>query len=326
MDLLRSTTREERARRRAEEAAVRANWEMAGERSLSRGRAELPLARGGEEMARDGDSTVGVRGGLGRSRHGHGGMGGSRVGTRRMRRAGSTLDEDEVGVLEVMVAHHEDQPVEEIREEAVERVVEVGTGDVAVREMVEVDEDEADVGIGDVEELVDRAVAEAAEDEDSVVIIDQVLEADAEDRGRCGGEDWEDDVDDMVEHVDDMEEQVDDLGEHVDDIVEHVDDMEEHVDVMVDHDDDMQEQLVHIDNLVEQLGEQGEQEEDDDVEQAEDEQVEAEDDYAEGAHDVNVEAAQGVHAEVAQMGDVDDPADSPLSDTIDLTDSPPPSR
>ena len=320
MDLLRSSTREERARRRAEEAAVRANWEMAGERSLSRGRAELPLARGGEEMARDGDSTVGVRGGLGRSRHGHGGMGGSRVRTRRMRRVGSTLDEDEVGVLEVMVAHHEDHPVEEIREEGVERVVEVGTGDLALREMVEVEENEADVGIGDVEEFMDSA--EAAEDEDSVVII----EADVEDRGRCGGENWADDVDDMVEHVDDMEEQVDDLGEHVDDIVEHVDDMEEHVDVMVDHDDDMQEQLVHIDNLVEQLGEQGEQEEDDDVEQAEDEQVEAEDDYAEGAHDVNVEAAQGVHAEVAQMGDVDDPADSPLSDTIDLTDSPLPSR
>merc|ERR550532_2004921 len=107
-----------------------------------------------------------------------------------------------------MVAHHEDQPVEEIREEAVEGVVEVVTGDLAVREMVELDEDEADVEIGDVEELVDRAVAEAAEDEDSVVIIDQVLEADAEDRGRCGGEDWEDDVDDMVEHVDDMEELV----------------------------------------------------------------------------------------------------------------------
>ena len=241
MDLLRSSTREERARRRAEEAAERANWEMAGERSLSRGRAELPLARGGEEMARDGDSTVGVRGGLGRSRHGHGGMGGSRVRTRRMRRVGSTLDEDEVGVLEVMVAHHEDHPVEEIREEGVERVVEVGTGDLAVREMVELDEDEADVGIGDVEELVDRAVAEAAEDEDSVVIIDQVLEADAEDRGRCGGEDWEDDVDDMVEHVDDMEEQVDDLVEHVDDMVEHVDDMEEHVDVMVEHEHELEE-------------------------------------------------------------------------------------
>ena len=235
MDLSRSTTREERARRRAEEAAERANWEMAGERSLSRGRAELPLARGGEEMARDGDSTVGVRGGLGRSRHGHGGVGGSRVGTRRMRRAGSTLDEDEVGVLEVMVAHHEDQPVEEIREEGVERVVEVGTGDLALREMVEVEEDEADVGIGDVEEFMDSA--EAAEDEDSVVII----EADVEDRGRCGGENWADDVDDMVEHVDDMEEQVDDLVEHVDDMVEHVDDMEEHVDVMVEHEHELEE-------------------------------------------------------------------------------------
>ena len=78
--------------------------------------------------------------------------------------------------------------------------------------------------------------------------------------------------------------------------------------------------------MVEQLGEQGEQEEDHDVEQAEDDLVEAQDEDAEGAHDVNVEAAQGVHAEVAQMGDADGPAGSPLSDTIDLTDSPLPSR
>ena len=54
--------------------------------------------------------------------------------------------------------------------------------------------------------------------------------------------------------------------------------------------------------------------------------MEAQDEDAEGAHDVNVEAAQGVHAEVAQMGDADGPAGSPLSDTIDLTDSPLPSR
>ena len=133
MDPSRRTTREERARRRAEEAAERANRAMAAERWLRERRAEFVSEQGGgEEVAgtatrgsRERDSTVGVRRGLHRS---------------LPRRAGATLDE--FGVLEVEVAHHGDQPVEEIRdagEEGVERVVEVGPGVLAIREVVELE-------------------------------------------------------------------------------------------------------------------------------------------------------------------------------------------
>ena len=58
---------------------------------------------------------------------------------------------------------------------------------------------EADVRINDVEELVNREVADVAEDEDSVVIIDnfeadQVVEAAGENLGVGGAEDWVDEV------------------------------------------------------------------------------------------------------------------------------------
>ena len=142
MDPSRRTTREERARRRAEEAAERAD------RAIAERRAELVLGQGGGEVVtgtatrgtRERGSTVGVQRGLDRSHHGYDGMGGSQVGTRRRRRAGATLNE--VGVLEVVVPHHGDQPVEEIRdaaEEGVERVVEVGPGVLAIREVVELE-------------------------------------------------------------------------------------------------------------------------------------------------------------------------------------------
>merc|ERR1719209_2747089 len=86
------------------------------------------------------------------------------------------------------------------------------------------------------------------------------------------------------------------------------------VDDMVDHGDDMDQQL----------REQGDQEDDYLAEQAEDDQVlvEAQDEEAEGGEDINAVAAQGGYAEVAEMGDLA----SPLSATIDLTDSPRPSR
>ena len=44
------------------------------------------------------------------------------------------------------------------------------------------------------------------------------------------------------------------------------------------------------------------------------------------AQNDEAEAAHGVDAEEAQMGDAGGSADSPLSDIIDLTDSPRPSR
>ena len=84
--------------------------------------------------------------------------------------------------------------------------------------------------------------------------------------------------------------------------------MEGHIDVMADQVNDM------VDDEV-QLWEQREHEEVNFVEQAEDDRVlEAQDDEA--------EAAQEVVAEEAQMGDAGGSAD----DTIDLTDSPRPSR
>ena len=147
MDPSRRTTREERARRRAEEAAERADRAIA-ERGLRERRAELVLEQGGGEEVissatrgtRERDSTVGVQRGLDRSHQGHDGKGGNQMGTRRRRRAGATLNE--VGVLEVVVPHHGDQPVEEIRdaaEEGVERVAEVGPGVLAIREVVELE-------------------------------------------------------------------------------------------------------------------------------------------------------------------------------------------
>ena len=53
---------------------------------------------------------------------------------------------------------------------------------------------------------MDRAMVEVAEDEDSVVIIDQVVEAAGEYIGGAGGGDlaFEVGVDEMEEHVDDM--------------------------------------------------------------------------------------------------------------------------
>ena len=149
----------------------------------------------------------------------------------------------------------------------------------------------------DVGQLIDREVAEVAEDEDSVVIFDgwyshsqwpadQVVEAAGGNLGVGGGEDSADEVG--------------------------VDDMEGHIEVMTDPVNDM------VDDEV-QLGEQREHEEVNFVEQAEDDRVlEAQDDEA--------EAAQGVDAEEAQMRDAGGSADTSLSDTIDLTDSPLPSR
>jgi len=135
------------------------------------------------------------------------------------------LDQDEVEVLEVVVAAHGNQAIEEIREAAEEEIVEeVGPADLAVGEVVELEEEE------DLEEV----------DGESGVEHIGVDEADIEQQREQGG------------HV----------GE----------------------------------------------------------------DLVEGADDDQV--AQDVHAEleVAQMVEVDGSADSPLSDTIDLTDSPAPSQ
>merc|ERR1719234_1477864 len=116
----------------------------------------------------------------------------------------------------------------------------------------------------------------------------------------------DDHIDDMVEQVNDMEEQDDDMVEQFDDM-EEVDDMVDQVNDIVDHVDDIEELLVEA--------------QDDDPEGAQDVDAEAaQGDHAE-VEDVDAEAAQGVHAEVE---DVDGNADPPLSDTIDLTDSPRP--
>ena len=334
MDPPRSTTREERARRRAEEAAEREN------RALEREQREMTSAG-----VRHRDFTVRMREGLGTSRQG--GIGGSRLGTRRRcnlgtrnRGAGGTQNQDEVEVLEVVAADG-DQAVEEIREaeEEDEGVIEeVGPGDLADREVVELDEDEAEamVQIARVRSIREASVRieeveELIEDEAYVVINDNfVVDEEEEDQGEVGREDWVDQVglDDMEELADDMVQQVDDMVEHLDDMVEQVDDMVDQVDDMVEQDDEMLDQIndmvEQVDDLEEQLRELGEQDEDNLVEQAEDDLmllVEAQDDDPDGAQDA--EAAQGVNAEV---GDVDGNADPPLSDTIDLTDSPRPTR
>jgi len=341
IDPPRGTTREERAWQRAEEAAEREN------RALEREQREMTSAG-----VRHRDFTVRVREGFVTSCQG--GIGGSRLGTRRRcnlgtrnREAGVTQNQEEVDVLEMVVADG-DQAVEEIREveeEDPEGVIEeVGPGDLADREVVELDEDEAEEGMAGVQLARVRPVrvagvrieeVEELSDVESYVVINDnfVVDVEEEDLGGGGGEGWvdqvgvdnmeeliddmEEQVDDMVDHVDDMEEQVDDLVDHVDDMVEQVNDMEEHVDDMVEYVDD-------VDDMEEQVREVDEQEENNLVEQAEDDQVllvEAQDDDPEGVQDVDAEAAQGVHAEV---GDVDGSADPPLSDTIDLTDSPRP--
>jgi len=339
LDPPRSTTREERARRRAEEAAEREN------RALEREQREMTSAG-----VRHRDFTVRVREGFVTSCQG--GIGGSRLGTRRRcnlgtrnREAGVTQNQEEVDVLEMVVADG-DQAVEEIREaeEEDEGVIdEVGPGDLADREVVELDEDEAEavVQIARVRSIREASVRieeveELIEDEAYVVINDNfVVDEEEEDQGEVGREDWVDQVglddmeelaDDMVQQVDDMVEHLDDMEEHLDDMVEQVDDMVDQVDDMVEQDDEMLDQIndmvEQVDDLEEQLRELGEQDEDNLVEQAEDDLmllVEAQDDDPDGAQDA--EAAQGVNAEV---GDVDGNADPPLSDTIDLTDSPRP--
>jgi len=273
------------------------------------------------------DFTVRMREGLGTSHQG--GIGRSRLGTRRRcnlgtrnREAGVTQNQDEVEVLEV-VAADEDQAVEEIREaeeEDVEGVIEeVGPGDLVDREVLELDEDEAEavVQIARLRSIREASlriegVEELSEDENYVVINDNfVVDEEMEDLGGGGGEGWVDQV-----GVDDMEEQVDDRVEHIEDMGEEVDDMEEHVDDMLDIIDDM---VDHVDDMEGQLRELGDQDEDNLVEQAGDDQVllvVAQDDDPEGAQDADDEAAQDVH--------VDGNADPPLSDTIDLTNSPRP--
>ena len=210
----RSTRREERARRRAEEALERGNRELAT--MVARGRASAVE----EREVLDRDHQGGMGGGMGDQ----GGRCGRQVGTRR-RGACVALDQDEVEVLEVVVAAHGNQAIEEIREAAEEEIVEeVGPADLAVGEVVELEEEE------DLEEV---------------------------------------DGESEVEHIG------------------------------VDEAD--------IEQQREQSGHVGE-------------------DLVEGADDDQV--AQDVHAEleVAQMVEVDGSADSPLSDTIDLTDSPAPSQ
>ena len=205
--------------RRAEAQCARSRILLYTEEALERGNRELErrIATTGAR-GRERDNTVGVRGVLGVQQGGTGG---------KSRRANTILDQDDVEVLEVVVRHHSDEAVEEVR----------------------------DVAEEDIEEVVEEAEA-----------------------GR-----------EVVELV----EEVDDEGE-----VEHIG---------VDEAD-----------MVEGLRGQG----GDLVDEAEVDQVmvEAQDDTAEGAQNYHAEP------EVAQEVEVDGSAEPPLSDTIDLTDSPQPSR
>ena len=105
------------------------------------------------------DNTEEVREGLGRGHQG--GMGGGCGRPLRSRNMEHAIPEqDEVEVLEVVVRHHSDQAVEEVRdvaEEEVEGIVEeAGLEDLAGREVVELVE-EVD-GEGEVEHIgVDEA-------------------------------------------------------------------------------------------------------------------------------------------------------------------------
>ena len=216
MDPSKNTTREERYRRRAEEALGRGNRELAPLEVMGRGRATTTV----ERQVLDRDHQGGVGG-----RRGHqGGMQGSQVSLGR-RGACLVSDQDEVEVLDVVVAHG-NQALEEIREAAeVEIVEEAGRGDVTVGEVVELEEEE-----GDLEEV-------GGESGVGHIGVDEV----------------------------DIEQQIEEGGHERDDLVEEADD-------------------------------------------------------SQAAEEVHVEL------EVAPMVEVDGSADSPLVDTIDLTDSPGPSQ
>ena len=131
MDPSKNTTREERYRRRAEEALGRGNRELSTLEVRGRSRATTMV----ERQVLDRDHQGGVGG-----RRGHqGGRQGSQVSLRR-RGACLVSDQDEVEVLDVVVAHG-NQALEEIREAAeVEIVEEAGRGDVTVGEVVELEE------------------------------------------------------------------------------------------------------------------------------------------------------------------------------------------
>ena len=185
MDPPRSTTREERARRRAEEALERGNRELARRTATNTG------ARG-----RGRDNTEEVREGLGRGHQGGMGGGCGRPLRSRNMRANVIPEQDEVEVLEVVVRHHSNQAVEEVRDVAEEEaegiVEEAGLEDLAGQEVVELVE-EVD-GEGEVEHIgVDEAdmeeeLIEQDEDLAEEAEVDQVM-VEAQDDDAEGAQD-----------------------------------------------------------------------------------------------------------------------------------------
>ena len=195
MDPPRSTTREERARRRAEEALESGNRELARRTATTTGgRGRDPTATTAAR-GRGRDNTKEVREGVGRGHQG--GMGGGCGRPLRSRNMEHAIPEqDEVEVLEVVVRHHSDQAVEEVRdvaEEEVEGIVEeAGLEDLAGREVVELVE-EVD-GEGEVEHIgVDEAdmeeeLIEQDEDLAEEAEVDQVM-VEAQDDDAEGAQD-----------------------------------------------------------------------------------------------------------------------------------------